>query len=82
MIRLIPSNNANNGVLELYMSGENQRYPAQLKSVSLIGKGNLNFDLNKITGLSFQKDKEIRLSIEIDYHDYCSMEVQLYATEK
>lgn len=81
MIKFSPSKDGDNGVIELFLSAETQRYPAPIKSASLIG-GNATLDGNKIRDLSFVAGKELRLSVELDYSDYCSMEVELHATSK
>lgn len=79
MLKLSPDSDGKDGVIEVYLSAETQKYPAPLKSVSIIG-GQAEFSENKIKGVVFEKGKELRLSIEIDFHDYCSMEVLMYAT--
>ena len=81
MIRLVPDEDAVDGVMELFLSAETQRYPAPLKKVTQIG-GAAFVDGNKIEGLTFEKGKDLRFSVEIDYTDYCSMEVELYAASK
>lgn len=81
MLRVTPSKDSTNGVIELFLSAETQRYPAPIKKASLIG-GEVSVEGNKIVGVPFVKSSDLRLSIEIDYADYCSMEVSLYAVEK
>lgn len=81
MLRLLPDRDGNDGVLELYLSGETQRYKAPIKNITLIG-GKADFHDNVVKGLLFEKGKELRFSLELDYTDYCSLEVEMYATEK
>ena len=81
MIRFSPNKDADNGVIELFLSAETQRYPAPIKSASLIG-GSATVSGNRIEGLPFVEGKDLRMSVELDYKDYCSMEVELYATSK
>ena len=81
MLRLVPETNGNDGVIELYLSGETQKYKAPIKNLSLIG-GNADFVDNKIIGLTFENGKELRFSLELDYSDYCPLEVEMHAIEK
>lgn len=81
MLRLVPETNGSDGVIELYLSGETQKYKAPIKNLSLIG-GNADFVDNKIIGLTFENGKELRFSLELDYSDYCSLEVEMHAIEK
>ncbi len=39
-------------------------------------------DPNNSNSYIFKKGEALRISLELDYQDYCSMEVKLYATEK
>ena len=80
-LRLSPSLDADEGVIELYLSAETQKYPAPIVRASRIG-GDVTFKDNVISGLSFVKGQDIRLKIDLDYHDYCSMEVMMYAIKK
>ena len=81
MLRVTPNKDGTDGVIELFLSAETQRYPAPIKNATVIG-GTASVEGHRIKGLSFVKGKDLRLSIEIDYSDYCSMEVGLYATSK
>ena len=81
MLKVVPDRDGEQGVIELFLSAETKRYPAPLKKISLIG-GDASMSGNRILGLHFKKGKDLRLSVEIEYSDYCSMEVNLYATSK
>jgi hypothetical protein len=81
MIMVVPDRDGINGQMELYMSAETQRYAAPIKNVSQIG-GNASFKDNVISNLTFVKGQPIRISLELDYQDYCSMEVIMHATSK
>ena len=81
LLRFFPNKDSEDGMAELYLSGETQRYPAPIRNASQIG-GSVLVEGNTIKGLTFVKGKDIRLSIDLDYTDYCSLEVELYATSK
>ena len=42
---------------------------------------NLKFGKNRITNLVFTEKKALRLNIQLDYHDYCSLEVKAYGNQ-
>lgn len=79
VIMLIPAANGNDGVVELEIAGEVYNSPVTIKSATQVGGKALNVDQNKIVGLQFEKGKQIRISLELDYHDYCALEVNAYA---
>lgn len=79
---IIPSESEINGTVEIYLSGESSFYEAPIKSMGVIGKNITASNTNKLDGLEFVKDQPIRIKIELDYKDYCSMEVKAYATKK
>lgn len=81
MIMVVPNQDGVEGEIELFLSAETQRYEAPIKNVSVIG-GNGEFKNNCISGLTFIKGQPIRISLELDYYDYCSMEVIMHATSK
>ena len=71
--------------LHLFLSGEIQNFPVKVNSAFLMdinGPQNLNIIGNRITGFSLHKGKVTCLKIVIDYKDYCSLEVQLYAAKE
>ncbi|RDU23235.1 hypothetical protein [Anaerosacchariphilus polymeriproducens] len=81
MLMVVPNQDGTNGELELYLSAETQRYEAPIKNANVIG-GTAQFSKNVISGLTFSKGQPIRISLELDYFDYCSMEVMMHATSK
>ncbi len=81
MIMIVPNQSGENGQIELFLSAETQRYAAPIKNVTVIG-GASSYKNNIISGLKFVKGQPIRISLELDYADYCSMEVDMYATSK
>jgi hypothetical protein len=79
IILFTPSNSGTNGIINLYLSGETEIFKAPIKSATLLGGDKLECDNNSIKGLTFTADKPIKISIEIDFYDYCSMEVKASA---
>lgn len=76
-----PGSSAENGILEVFMSAESQNYEASIIAASCSECPNLKFEKNRITNLVFTKKKTIRLNIQLDYHDYCSLEVKAYGNQ-
>ena len=79
IINLIPGEEAKNGKLELFISGEIYSFPATIRKAGILGKGDLKFDKNVIQGIDFEKGKQLRISLELDVRDYCALEVRAYA---
>lgn len=79
VLMFVPAINGVNGKIELYLSGENGIYHAPVVNASLIGGGEVLVNENKLSGLEFKKDTPLRISVDLDYSDYCSMEVKAYA---
>lgn len=80
-LMITPDMDGDDGVIELFLSGETQNYEAPIIKASLIG-GSVNLHKNMMKNVQFIKGQPLRISVELDYQDYCSMEVKLYATEK
>ena len=76
-----PASSATNGILEVFMSAESQNYEASIVAASCSECPDLKFDKNRITNLVFTEKKAIRLNIQLDYHDYCSLEVKAYGNQ-
>ena len=76
-----PSVSAANGILEVFMSAESQNYEAVIIAVSCPDCPTLKFEKNKIINLTFKEKKPLRLYIQLDYHDYCSLEVKAYGNQ-
>lgn len=81
MLMIVPNQDGLNGKIELFLSAETQKYEAPIKNAKVIGKTSC-YKKNIISGLTFTKGQPIRISLELDYFDYCSMEVVMYATSK
>lgn len=82
MFMIVPNENAENGLIEVYLSAETQNYGAPIKNVALIGGNIPELKDNIISGLKFVKDQPIRLRVEMDYYEMCAMEVKTYAITK
>ena len=81
-LMIVPNSKINNGVIELFLSGEEGKYEAPVKDAIQIGGNKLKVEKNKIYGLSTEVDKPIKISLGLDYYDYCSMEALLYEIKK
>ena len=80
-VTVVPLEDGEEGCIDLFLSAESQRYKAPLKTVKVIG-GDCEVSDNRIKGLCFKSNESIKMSVEIDYTDYCSMEVLAYAVKK
>lgn len=81
VLLVVPNRDGENGIIELFLSAETQNYEAPIKKASLIG-GSMEWENNVCRGLTFCKGQPLRISLELDYSDYCSMEVTMYADKK
>ena len=80
-IVFIPTSSAINGTLEVFMSAESQNYEATIVAASCSECPDLKFEKNRITNLTFTEKKALRVNIQFDYHDYCSLEVKAYGNQ-
>lgn len=76
-----PDSSATESVLEVFMSAESQNYEASIVTASCAECPDLKFDKNRIMNLVFTEKKALRLNIQLDYHDYCSLEVKAYGNQ-
>lgn len=81
VVTFVPTTTATDGILDLFMSAESQNYNASIISASCDGNDGLTFKDNRIRGLSFTEGVPVKLYIQLDYHDYCSMEVKAYGNK-
>lgn len=79
-VTFVPNTSATDGIISLFMSAESQNYDAVLISASSDGV-ELAVSGNKISGLTFVENVPVKLSVKIDFHDYCSMEVKAYGNK-
>lgn len=82
MIDFIPSVDSDNGSLYFYLSGETEAYKAPIVKASQIGGAELSVNGNALTGLVFKSGQHIRINLQLDHKDYCSMEVKAYVNKK
>ena len=82
VVMFVPDADGTNGLIKFELSAETGSYPAPLVSASLIGQGSVQVSGNKITGVEFKKDAPIKVMLQLDYSDYCSMEVSACADKK
>ena len=76
-----PESSAADGILEVFMSAESQNYEATIVAAVCEDCPDLKFIKNRITNLTFTEKKALRLNIQLDYHDYCSLEVKAYGNQ-
>ena len=82
MIDFIPSADSDDGSLKFFLSGETEAYKAVILKASQIGGGDLTVKDNAITGMKFITGQHIRINLQLDYKDYCSLEVKAYVNKK
>ena len=66
---------------DLYMSAESQNYNASIVSVSCDSFPDITFKDKRVMGLIFTEGTPIKLKVQLNYHDYCSMEVKAYGNK-
>lgn len=76
-----PLISAENGIMDVFMSAESQNYEAAIINASCADCPNLKISKNRISNLIFTEKKPLRIEIQLDYHDYCSMEVKAYGNQ-
>ena len=76
-----PTSSATDGTLEVFMSAESQNYAATIVAASCSECPDLKIYKNKITNMTFTAKKALKLNIQLDYHDYCSLEVKAYGNQ-
>ena len=77
-----PNVSGDNGVLELFMSAEDNRYPAEILSVSCKDCPDAVSSDNKIEHLTFTADKRMRVDVRINYYDICPLMVKAYVDRR
>lgn len=81
VVTFVPTVSATNGIIDLFMSAESQNYPAHIAAVFCEGQPSIVFKDNRISGLSFEENVVVKLNVQLDYYDYCSMEVKAYGNK-
>lgn len=79
---IIPDEDGDEGIIQVYMSAETKNYEAPLKSASVVGGEKLSVIGGCISGLKLKKDQSLRIKVQLDFYDYCSFEVKIYAIKK
>ncbi len=80
-ISFTPSVNAENGIIDLFMSAESQSYDAAILSASCDACPGIKINKNRIEGFTFTEKVPVVIRVSLDYHDYCSMEVKAYGNK-
>ena len=80
IITFVPSTSAKDGAISLFLSAESQSYDAVLISASENGMPRA-VSGNTISGLTFQANIPLLLTVKINFYDYCSMEVKAYGNK-
>ena len=74
-----PAVSAANGYLEVFIAAESGDYSTDAVSASLSDGTPLKVEQNRITGLTFEAGKPLKINLKLDFGgDYCSMEVKGY----
>lgn len=80
-INFTPSASAADGYLDIFMAAESQSYEATIISADCPDFPQLTVDKNRIWGLTFEAKKQIKIHIQLDYHDFCPLEVKAYGNK-
>lgn len=76
-----PMISAQDGIMDVFMSAESQNYEASIVSATCASCPDLKVSNNRISNLVFTANQLLRIDIQLDYHDYCSMEVKAYGNQ-
>lgn len=76
-----PMISAQDGIMDVFMSAESQNYEASIVSATCASCPDLKVSNNRISNLVFTANQPLRIDIQLDYHDYCSMEVKAYGNQ-
>ena len=82
ILSIIPKSSSDNGIIELLLSAEVGEYKAEILAASVVGGDKLEVFENKIKGINLHKSKVIKINVQLDFSDYCSMEVNMYENKK
>lgn len=77
-MKIIPDENAKDGVIQLYLSAETDKYKAPISKATINGQEAIVED-NEIKGITLTKEQPLIINLEIDYNEYCPMEVEINA---
>lgn len=76
-----PSLSATDGILEVFMSAESQNYDAKILNATCDVCPDLIIQNNRILNITYTEKQPLKINIQLDYHDYCSMEVKAYGNK-
>lgn len=79
IVMFTPSSDGTDGKIQLFLSGESEIFKAPIKSAKLLGGSDLEFTDNTIKNLTFAANQQLKINLELDFYDYCSMEVKASA---
>ena len=78
-----PASNSDDGKVSLYISAETDKYPISIRKAKPISfESEIKVIGNTIQGLIFKKSEILRLMVELDYSEACSLEVEAYEAQK
>lgn len=80
-VMFVPVASASMGVIDIYMSAESQNYTAKIIAATCDGCPDIKIKDNRILGLVFTENVPLKIVIQLDYHDYCPMEVKAYGNK-
>lgn len=81
IVSFTPAMNATDAVLDLFMSAESQNYDAVILGATCDACPDIQITNNRVSGLVFEAGKTVKVAVQLDYHDYCSMEVKAYGNK-
>ena len=79
VIMFFPNADGENGVIHIDLSAETSKYSAPIMEASMMGSGAVKVSGGNVSGVKFTKNCPVKLSVRLNYSDYCSMEVTAYA---
>lgn len=77
-LKITPDENARDGIIQLFLSAETDKYKAPVNRATINGQEAIVED-NAIKGITLTKDQPLVINVEIDYNEYCPMEVVINA---
>lgn len=83
---IIPTESANDCKIKLFQAAEINNYDLPIIDAKLRDSaGNMSpihVNGNTLEGLNLEAGKEYRIMLNVDYHDYCTMEKRIYVSEE
>ena len=66
----------------MFLSAESQNYKAEIVSAMLADGSKLTVNNGKVEGLTFEKDRAVKLNIKMRWPGLCAMEVKGYGNKE